>query len=185
MQKNLLVKNILVIDLELNQPSERIIELGYVIGNPKSSELIRRNSVLVNPYELLSNEIINLTGISQAMVDVGNNLQFAYDTMVHDALRYEAIPIIHQWGVGDMLLLQHQLDDEIDWIFGRRFIDIKSLSQAHSIIHGVNCYGGLRKMAARLGIKMSREKQHRADYDAEIAFLLYSKLSHLLLHSPH
>lgn len=180
MQK-LLVKNILVIDLELNQPSENIIELGYVIGNPKSGEIFTKNSILVNPNETLSDVIIELTNITQEMVDSGVTLQSAYQTMVADVVKYEAIPVIHQWGVGDTFLLKKQLGYELEWIFGRRFIDVKALSQAHSIIHGVNCYGGLRKMAARLGIEMNRKNQHRADYDAEITFLLHGKLSQAFL----
>jgi len=181
MRKSNLVKNVLVIDLELNQPSERIIELGYVIGNPKSEEILTKKSIIINPQEILSEEIINLTNISQLTVDNGKTLQFAYETMVNDVLEHNVLSVIHQWGVGDMFLLREQLQEEAEWIFGRRFIDVKALSQAHSIIHGVNCYGGLRKMAARLGIKMSQENQHRADYDAENTFLLYSKLSKLFL----
>lgn len=177
------VKNVVVIDLELNQPSEKIIELGYVIGNPQSGIIVAKNSIIVNPEEQLSEFIIGLTNISQAMVDGGHALQVAYQTMIDDVAKYQAIPIIHQWGVGDTNLLKNQLGTEMPWIFGRRFIDVKALSQAHSIIHGINCFGGLRKMAARLGIAMDRQNQHRADYDAEITFLLYSTLSRAFLGS--
>lgn len=179
--KNGSVKNILVIDLELNQPSESIIELGYIIGNPKSGEIAIKNSILVDPKEALSEEIVQLTGITQNMVDGKPSIQSAYESMVSDVIKYAAITIIHQWGLGDTNLLKMQIGDGIEWMFGRRFIDVKALSQAHSIIHGINCYGGLRKMAARLGIQMSKEKQHRADYDAEITFLVYSKLAKILL----
>src|SRR5918911_436132 len=112
MQKRL-VKNILVIDLELNQPSESIIELGYVIGNPKSGEILRKNSILINPNETLSEVIIELTSITQDMVDSGSSLHFAYQTMVADVVKYEAIPVIHQWGVGDSFLLKKQLGDSL------------------------------------------------------------------------
>ncbi len=180
-KSDLLVRNILVIDLELNQPSEKIIELGYIIGNPKSGEIVTKNSILVDPGECLSNEIIALTGITQDMVNKGQNLQFAYEIMLNDDVAYNALNIIHQWGVGDTNLLKKQLGSINNWNFGRSFIDVKALSQAHSIIHGMSCYGGLRKMAGRLNIEMSKEKQHRADYDAEITFLVYNKLSKIFL----
>jgi hypothetical protein len=35
------VANILVLDLEMNQPSEKIIELGYVIGNPLTRDIVK------------------------------------------------------------------------------------------------------------------------------------------------
>ena len=164
--------------MELNQPSEKIIELGYVIGNPKSGEILCSNSILVNPEETLAEVIIDLTGITQEMVDGGTDIRSAYNAMVRDVNKYEALTVIHQWGVGDTSLLKTQLADDDLWKFGRRWLDVKALSQAHGIINGVKFYGGLRKLAARLGIQMSREKAHRADYDAEITFLLHSRLSH-------
>ena len=175
------VKNVLVIDLELNQPSEKIIELGYVIGNPKTNDILCRNAILVNPEERMADEIVELTGITQEMVDGGTDLRSAYNAMVRDVDKHKAITVIHQWGVGDTHLLKRQLADDDIWRFGLRWLDVKALSQAHGIIHGVKFYGGLRKMAGRLGIQVSSQKAHRADYDAEMTFLLHSRLSRYFL----
>lgn len=173
---------ILVLDLEMNQPSEKIIELGYVIGNLETKEILIRKSVFVNPEETLSPDIIKLTGISQSIVDGASTLQDAYDTMVADVKSIGALTMIHQWGVSDSFLLRKQLGENANWIFGRRWIDTKALSQTHALVHKKKLRGGLKRMAGQIGIQVSSELAHRADYDAEITFLVHCNLAdHFLL----
>jgi len=90
---------------------------------------------------------------------------------------YNANPILFQWGVGDTTLLRKQLPAEVEWPFGRRWIDVKALSQVDAIVNGIKAYGGLKKMARRKGISVDTEKAHRADYDAEITFMLVTQLA--------
>jgi DNA polymerase III alpha subunit (gram-positive type) len=174
------VPNILVIDLEMNQPSEKIIELGYVIGNPLTNEIFLRRSILIDPQETISPEIIALTGITQEMVNGASSLDAAYEVMVEEVKNFSALTLIHQWGVPDAAILRHQLNAS-KWIFGRRWLDVKALAQSHAIIHGHKFAGGLKRMAGRIGIQVSRTEAHRADYDAEITFLVHSRLSRFFL----
>ena len=168
---------IIVFDLELNQPSEKIIEIGFVIGDLLKQEILERQSIFVNPEEALSKEIIELTSISQEQVDHGLSLEEAYLKMLGFVRKYSAKLILFQWGVGDTSLLKKQLPDGTDWPFGRRWIDVKALSQVDAIVNGLKPYGGLKKLASRKGIIVDKEKAHRADYDAEITFMLLGKLS--------
>ena len=168
---------ILVIDLELNQPSEKIIELGYVIGDPISKNILLKRSILIDPLEKLSLDIIKLTNITQEMVDGSSSLRDAYKTMMNDLSHFNTLPLIHQWGIPDAFLLRNQLNDSNLWKFGRRWIDIKALYQTYAIINSENFHGGLRKSAAKIGIRMSKEEAHRADYDAEISFYVYCDLA--------
>jgi DNA polymerase III alpha subunit (gram-positive type) len=136
----------------------------------------------VNPEEILSPDIIKLTNISQSMVDTASTLQNAYDTMTIDVKTFDVLNMIHQWGVSDSFLLRKQLGENTNWIFGRRWIDTKALSQTYALMHKKKLRGGLKRMAGQLGIQVSSELAHRADYDAEITFLLHCKLAqHFLL----
>ena len=173
---------IIVFDLELNQPSEKIIEIGYVIGDLASLEIKERQSIIVNPNESLAPEIITLTGISQDEVNNGQSLAEAYQKMVSSVNHHNAKPILFQWGVGDAHLLKSQLPSDIEWPFGRRWIDVKALAQVDALMNGYKVYGGLKKMAARRGIIVDGEKAHRADYDAEMTFKLLGEFSYGLIH---
>lgn len=175
-------KNILVLDLELNQPSEKITELGYVIGDIERCEILIRKSFVVNPVEMLSPEIIELTGIKQDDVDNGCDLRSAYLEMVRDLTKHDALPLIHQWGTPDAYLLRKQINDDRIWKFGRRWIDTKALAQSYAIINGTKFHGGLKKVARRFGVTVSNKETHRADYDAEITLKLHTRLTSYFLH---
>ncbi len=168
---------IVVFDLELNQPSEAIIELGYVIGDIFTGEIQLRKSIFVNPKETIAQEIIKLTGINQEMADSGTDLRSAYLELAKDVTKHNALTVLHQWGVSDTYLLRNQLNDPIIWKFGRRWIDIKAIAQTHAMINNTKFVGGLRKFCGRMGLQMSRANAHRADYDAEMTFKLYIKLA--------
>ena len=67
------MKELLVsLDLELNQPSRRIIQIGAVIGNIRTGEIVSRFDSKVSPDEELSPAIAKLTKIKQEEVDFGS-----------------------------------------------------------------------------------------------------------------
>jgi hypothetical protein len=56
------MKELLVsMDLELNQPSRRIIQIGAVTGNIRTGEIVSRFDSKVSPNEELSPAIVRLT----------------------------------------------------------------------------------------------------------------------------
>lgn len=62
-------KNLLIfLDLEFNQPSRRIIDIGAVVADMDAGQIIGQFSSLVNPHENLSPDIEELTGISDSML---------------------------------------------------------------------------------------------------------------------
>jgi DNA polymerase III alpha subunit (gram-positive type) len=68
------MKELLVsMDLELNQPSRRIIQIGAVIGNIRTGEIVSRFDSKVSPNEELSPAIVRLTKIEQEEVDAAPN----------------------------------------------------------------------------------------------------------------
>jgi DNA polymerase III epsilon subunit-like protein len=59
------VKELIVaLDLELNQPSERIVQIGAVLGNVRTGEVVSHFEAKVNPGEPFSSRIAELTGLS-------------------------------------------------------------------------------------------------------------------------
>lgn len=62
---------VIVLDLEMNQPSEKIIQIGawHISVNVEGFKFVEDFDCFVNPEELLSEEIIKLTGIKQFQVD--------------------------------------------------------------------------------------------------------------------
>ena len=76
------MKGLLVsIDLEMNQPSEKIIQVGAALGNVRTVEVTSRFDVNVNPNEALDSRIIRLTGIRQSDVDNAGSLLQAYQKL--------------------------------------------------------------------------------------------------------
>lgn len=67
--------NSLFLDLEMNQPSNRIIQLSAVKFNLKSGEELASFDSYVNPGEILDPFIIELTGIQQHVVATAPPLQ--------------------------------------------------------------------------------------------------------------
>lgn len=75
-----------VLDLEMNQPSEAIIQIGLVTVDLTTRLITDSLSVHVNPHEPLSQEISELTGITQDDLDRGIELDDALG-MVWDRVR--------------------------------------------------------------------------------------------------
>jgi DNA polymerase III alpha subunit (gram-positive type) len=68
---------IVALDLELNQPSERIVQIGAVLGNVRTGEVVSHFDAKVNPGEPFSSRIAELTGISAAELESASCLAAA------------------------------------------------------------------------------------------------------------
>ena len=53
------------LDLELNQPSGKIIQIGAVVGDTDNGDILDRYRAYVDPGEPLQQFIIDLTGITE------------------------------------------------------------------------------------------------------------------------
>ena len=63
------------LDLEMNQPSRKIISIGVVVGNIRTGNILEKLNVFVNPREKLITRIKDLTKITQEDVDSGYTLE--------------------------------------------------------------------------------------------------------------
>jgi len=154
------------IDLEMCQPSQKIIQIGYCIFSIKTGEIKLSKSLYVNPHEEITEYINKLTGITQAQVESGYELKDAYQILKADHEANSDLMNAVQWGSGDTALLEKQLGiEEGMGIFGRRCIDVKTLVVAYKMSRGQHIQGGLGNTMKKFKIA-SAGKHHDALVDA-------------------
>lgn len=167
------------LDLEMAQPSGRIIQIGACVGNINTGEILESLSVVVNAKETLSDFILGLTGITQDQVDNGETLEEAYLKFKKMHEKYKSHPMIVQWGGGDEWELKSQLFEQgmskDNWVFGRTTMNVKNVYQSYCLANGAKMQSGLAKSMTKLGLKFIGRK-HNAKYDAINTFLLYIEL---------
>jgi inhibitor of KinA sporulation pathway (predicted exonuclease) len=171
--------NVVSLDLELNQPSNKIIQIGYAIGNIVTKEILHQDFIYVNPEERINPFITELTGIADHHVENAVSLETAYELMKNDIAPYECFINPITWGGGDSLFLREQLGFQNNeyFIFGRRWIDVKTLA-IHELVKkagNFNVKGGLGRTMPKFGLTFEGRK-HDAMHDAVNTLRLYFKL---------
>lgn len=168
------------LDLEYNQPSRKLIQLGAVIGDLVSSKVVSRFSTFINPFEPLNPVIIELTGITQTDVDNAPYVKEAYRNFAawvqpHSANLTKS-PLT--WGGGDAEDLREAVGlslENPEWIFSRRWTDAKTVFTAWRAANNRPWDGGLARSMTKLGMTFQGRK-HNAQDDAENTFLVYMAL---------
>lgn len=169
MAKNVLSTKFLALDLEMNQPSGRIIQVGISIGSMEMDwrEFVTRQWI-IDPKEPIDQKIVDLTGISDQTI--------AQHAVPHEQMAREISELIieHEvfvnpitWGVGDSDLLLGELRDRhIEFRhFGHRWIDVKTLHVLTMLSQGKTNKGGLSVAMGKYKLSFNG-KAHRADVDA-------------------
>lgn len=172
----MLKTNLIALDLEMNQPSKTVIQVGLAVGNIVTGEIMVQEAINIYTLELLNPDIIELTGISQADVNAGVALTAAYDRMVALANLYDVFINPLTWGGGDSETLRQQLNmSNQNWRFGRRWIDAKTLFIAWRMSQQKEVQGGLARSMTKLGLAFKGRK-HNAGDDAANTFRIYHSL---------
>lgn len=163
---------VMTIDLEMNQPSGTIIQVGAVVGDVTSGRVLDKICLYINPNETLSEEIVSLTGITQEQVNRGIKLEEAYLILKDMHTKHKCFRNLMTWGGNDADFLRQSLKmTNSEWAFGRRCIDIKTLYQFNQVMNGKSPQGGLAKTLHRLGGKFIGKKHNALD-DAKNTFQL-------------
>ncbi|KWA83778.1 hypothetical protein WL29_20655 [Burkholderia ubonensis] len=169
----------LALDLELNQPSNRIIQVGITLGSRMQSQeewLVRQ--WLLDPEEPISEFITGLTGITNEAIATK---AVPWEQMAHElgALIAEKQPFVNPvtWGGGDSVELLASLQARsIDFpYFGRRWVDVKTVHTFLALTNGKKPTGGLRATMTQYKLQFIGE-QHRADADAFNTLRLFFRL---------
>jgi inhibitor of KinA sporulation pathway (predicted exonuclease) len=171
-------------DLELNQPSGKIIQIGAVVGDTLTGEISQRLSIFVNPGEPLAERIGELCGIRQEQLDQGQTLYDAYLEIKKFHTKYSDFINPVTWGGGDSQTLRDQLGEiSTAWCFGRRWIDAKTLYASMIIARDDQTpRGGLKDSMKSLGLTF-KGREHDALDDAENTFKIYHHMLYLIRHS--
>jgi inhibitor of KinA sporulation pathway (predicted exonuclease) len=191
------------LDLELNNPEYEIIQIGAMIGDIRTGEIFEKLSVIIHtsnklceiddPKKGLTN-IVQLTGITQEMVDKGISLEEGYKQLdkIHSRIYNGFRPFRNcmTWGGGDSSHLKSELEkrgikfSEKEgpgmFCFGRRWIDIKSIFQFYQMAKGDKTRSGLAKSLRRFGMNFKGQKHDALD-DAINTFLLACRLREKIL----
>lgn len=171
------------LDLEFNQPSEKIIQIGAVIGNTKTGEILCDMELYVDPREPLSDRIIKLTGITEKDIhQKGMPLIQAYSILAENHINYKSFINPLTWGGGDSSTLREQIGDPERWPFGRRWVDVKTVFQFYYWAKGLKARGGLAKSMRKLGLNFDGRKHNGRD-DAYNTFRVYCCLLEKLKNS--
>lgn len=162
-------KNFLALDLEFNQPSERIIQVGVAIGNIDQLHedyLVRQ--WLIDPQESIAPEIVQLTGITdEAIKESSVSLEQCARELAGLIEKHTVFANPVTWGGGDSeRLLKAFADKSIEFrYFGRRWVDIKTHFVLRAIASNKGASVGLYSAMVASGLKFMGTA-HRADVDA-------------------
>jgi inhibitor of KinA sporulation pathway (predicted exonuclease) len=173
---------VVALDLEMNQPSGKIIQVGAVLGDCRTGAVLSTLCCLVNPQEPLSPAITELTGITQQQVNGACSLAYiapVLDCWLAPWLKQRLLNPV-TWGGGDSQTLQEQIglsEEDFSRYFGRRWLDAKTVYWAWSIGQGRVPYGGLEKSMARMGLRFEG-RPHNALNDAYNTFKVWHHLVH-------
>jgi len=168
--------NIMALDLEYNQPSQLIIQVGIVVGNLLTGEILGKYCWNIHQEEKIAEYITKLTGITQKDVDEGCQLSTVYSSIVEIFKEHSCFRNPITWGAGDSEDLRKVLNlDNERFLFGRRWIDAKTLFVSHCFANDLKHQSGLSKSLNRLGLKFEGKK-HNAMWDALNTFHIYRYL---------
>lgn len=176
------------IDLEFNQPSQNVIQVGVCVGGAMQSEeeyLIRK--WYIAPGEPIHPDISRLTGIDESTLLEKAVPITQMATELSDVLKSVPACFVNPvvWGPGDAERLLALISTVPGISFphlGRRAIDVKTWHTLISLSRGKNPSGGLKSVMAKYGLSF-KGAAHRAEVDAfntlRLFFLLLDRQSTL------
>lgn len=169
------------LDLEMNQPSGKIIEIGAVAFSMNTGSEIGRFQSYVNPAEEINPEIQLLCHVDQTQIDESPQLKDVYKSLCKWLNLY---PERHRnpltWGGGDSEVLRSQLSEDRDlWAFGRRWIDVKTVYLSWRMAYNQPSQGGLARSMRHLGLSFVGTKHMAADDAANTARMYFALLERI------
>lgn len=171
--------NLMALDLELNQPSRKIIEIGVCFFNLESGQVLEKHHWFINPNEPIDPYITNLTTITnEDVMKEGISISQAYEELVAKYKKHNCFGNMLTWGCGDSEALKQAVIEEagkVDWAFGYRYFDVKTLYQAYCMRQGHKIQAGLAKAMIRCGMNFKGTK-HRAIDDAYNTYKIFLHL---------
>lgn len=166
--------DIVVFDLECNQPSNKIIEIGAVLVS-RDFKYLDEFRAFVNPDEPISNDILQLCQLSTDNVTyIGSTerLKVVNDAFYAWATKRTKNVILASWGNFDVTELHIQ---DPTCRFRRKALDIKSIAQWELARWGIKSTNSLSASCGAFSIDIVHP-QHRALPDAQTTANLFIEM---------
>lgn len=170
-------QNFFALDLELNQPSSKIIQVGIAVGNLTDGVTLRRSWYL-DPVEPIDEFITQLTGIDDAIIDMESVTYPVLAKELGDVLtEYKCVTNPVQWGHGDGNALRNEfrLQGVEFKHLGRRDFDVKQIHSYLALSRGKSPKGGLASCMGQYKLPF-QGTAHRAHWDAHNTLRLFFHL---------
>ncbi len=170
-------ETLISLDLEFNQPSQKVIQIGIAAGSLDTRKLLSSWSSYVNPGEPLNPRIADLCGVTQGQLDAAPSLEVAFADLSSWLKQFpDRLLNPLTWGGGDAEMLREQLHlDRETWCFGRRWIDAKTVFVSWRLARNEEYSGGLARSMTKMGLRFIGRK-HNAMSDAENTLMIYFAL---------
>lgn len=160
--------NFIALDLEMNQPSQKVIQVGVAIGNVLEG-VISTHSWFVDPDEPIDEFITQLTGIDdEKILQSSVSLSEVASELGGLIVKHSCFVNPVQWGGGDAkkLLSEFKLAGADFRYFGRRELDVKTVCGYLAMVEGRKPSGGLKSYLGKYGMEF-RGTPHNAEDDAK------------------
>lgn len=176
---------VVCVDLELNQPTRKILQIGAVCFQPDNGKIVETFNQFVNPGEAISPQIVSLTGITDEIVKDSPNIVEAacYFNSFKNKLQINPIGIV--WGAGASNDISMIFEESgVESSFRSRIIDVKAVFQMLANASGAHLrqQTGLKRACEvlNLGWDSTYGEPHNALADAYNTYRVYMLLSKCL-----
>ena len=175
------VQPVLALDLEMNQPSEKVIQIGAIVGCLENKKVLERFNRYIKVDEKIHKDIVELTGIrDKTLEEKGVSLEQGYKELVELIKKWDTSPHALVWGAGDTEFLRRDLKKEcpdensqeffgVEFPFSTRWLDLKVIYQFSCLRNGIPLRSGLAKSMKKIGMGF-HGRQHNALDDAKNTF---------------
>lgn len=175
----------IAVDLEMNQPSRNIIEIGAVCFQPDTGIVVDTFARFVCPGEPINPEITTLTGIRNEDTAFAPHIRTAAQQFTDFKKQNQANPIGIVWGAGTSNDIRKIYEESgLDNPFHVRIIDVKAVFQmlANTSSAEMRQKCGLKRACEilKIGWDLQYGEPHRALADAFNTYRLYMFLSKCL-----
>lgn len=174
------MKNLIFLDLELNQPdpnipeaTETIIQLGWAIFNGDTAICVGQDTDYITVNQRITPFIQELTGITDTdIISRGITLEQSIRKLEKAMKTHQCFRHIITWGTGDIPAIFKEIRTNK---ITRRYLDAKAIYQAWRLANNQSYKGGLIKAAEVLGITFEG-RAHNAGVDAYNTGLVFIEL---------
>ncbi len=147
--------NVMTIDIEMNQPSRKVIQVGACAHEPKTGLLLGKLDMFVNPNEKIEPFITQLTGIRDQDVANGLTIIQAYEELRVFSKKHKCFKNPLVWGSGvrnDSQAIWEETKLDGENFMGFRVLDVKTIYQSIKLYQNGSHGSSLQETCEKLGI---------------------------------